>query len=101
MAEKLRIAVLGMAHDHLWTNLRQLSEVEDAELLREFSRMLLRVLPGYRELFCGDSQVLNKLKGILSAVENDAFQPAIRRLKKIRQLEHFHHELLQLAGDCP
>ena len=33
MAEKLRIAVLGMAHDHLWTNLKQLTDVGQAELV--------------------------------------------------------------------
>ena len=33
MADKLRIAVLGMAHDHLWTNLRELGELGDAELV--------------------------------------------------------------------
>lgn len=33
MAESLRVAVLGMAHDHLWTNLDQLKEVAGAELV--------------------------------------------------------------------
>ena len=33
MADKLRIAVLGMAHDHLWGNLKSLAEQEDAELV--------------------------------------------------------------------
>ena len=29
----LKVAVLGMAHDHLWTNLRQLKEVSGGELV--------------------------------------------------------------------
>ena len=33
MANKLKVAVLGMAHDHLWTNLRQLAALDDAELV--------------------------------------------------------------------
>ncbi|MFT5370318.1 MAG: putative dehydrogenase [Candidatus Latescibacterota bacterium] len=33
MADKLRVAVLGMAHDHVWTNLRELGELEGAELI--------------------------------------------------------------------
>lgn len=33
MADKIRIAVLGMAHDHLWTNLNQLAELDGAELV--------------------------------------------------------------------
>ena len=33
MADKLRVAVLGMAHDHLWTNLKQLDALDNAELV--------------------------------------------------------------------
>ena len=33
MAGKVRVAVLGMAHDHLWTNLKQLAELDTAELV--------------------------------------------------------------------
>lgn len=33
MAEKLRVAVLGMAHDHLWTNVKQLDALAGAELV--------------------------------------------------------------------
>jgi len=33
MADKLRIAVLGMAHDHLWGNLDGLAELDDADLV--------------------------------------------------------------------
>jgi predicted dehydrogenase len=33
MADQLRIAVLGMAHDHLWAKLEELTAREDAELV--------------------------------------------------------------------
>ena len=33
MPEKLRIGVLGMAHDHLWSNLQDLGKLEDAALV--------------------------------------------------------------------
>ena len=33
MADRIRVAVLGMAHDHLWTNLRQLEAVDGSELV--------------------------------------------------------------------
>jgi len=33
MADKLRVAVLGLAHDHLWGNLKDLAELEGAELV--------------------------------------------------------------------
>ena len=32
MADTLRCAVLGMAHDHLWGNLKELDALPDAEL---------------------------------------------------------------------
>ena len=33
MADPIRIAVLGMAHDHLWSNLKHLADLDDAELV--------------------------------------------------------------------
>lgn len=33
MADQIRVAALGMAHDHLWTNLRQLGALDDATLV--------------------------------------------------------------------
>jgi predicted dehydrogenase len=33
MADSIRVAVLGMAHDHLWTNLKQMSELDGAEIV--------------------------------------------------------------------
>ena len=33
MADTIRVAALGMAHDHLWTNLKQLSKCDDTELV--------------------------------------------------------------------
>jgi len=33
MADRLRVGVLGMAHDHLWSNLKDLAGLEDAELV--------------------------------------------------------------------
>ena len=33
MSSKYRIAVLGLTHDHVWSNLEQLNELENAELV--------------------------------------------------------------------
>jgi len=74
---------------------------EGEEPLRGVARLLLAVLPEYRATFYGDTQVLHKLKGVLSAIEAVDAQPAIRRLKKIRQLERFVAQLEELAGVCP
>ena len=43
MADPIRVAVLGMAHDHLWTNLKQLGEIDGAEVVAgaDFDERLL------------------------------------------------------------
>ncbi len=33
MAETLKVAVLGMAHDHLWSNVRELGELDGVDLV--------------------------------------------------------------------
>ena len=50
MTEKLRIAVLGMAHDHLWDNLKELCAAHEAELVGGADSN-----PGLRRLFCESS----------------------------------------------
>lgn len=70
------------------------------EPLSGIATLLLKVLPEYRDTFYGDTQVLHKLKGVLSAIETPAAQQQIRRLKKIRELERFKLELERLVEDC-
>jgi len=77
------------------------AELPPGEALQGVARLLLRVLPEYRETFYGDVQVLHKLKGVFAAIEAEELQPTLRQLKKIKQLDRFRDELLRLAGDCP
>jgi len=77
------------------------AEMVPGEELQGVAQLLLRVLPEYRETFYGDVQVLHKLKGVFSAIEAEEVQPTLRQLKKIKQLDRFHDELLRMAGDCP
>jgi tRNA-dihydrouridine synthase len=59
---------------------------EKASALR---RYLAAALERYREVFCGPTQVLNKLKAILAAIEDPTFAAHFRKLRKARTLETF------------
>lgn len=59
----------------------------------ERSAMLRRYLTGlhgrYRELFCGDAQVLAKLKAVLCTMDDPDFATAVRDLKRAATLPRF------------
>lgn len=70
MADKLRIAVLGMAHDHLWGNLKDLAELEDTELVAGAD-----LNPVLRERFTertGCNKVYDSYETLLDEEEPDA-----------------------------
>jgi len=61
--------------------------------------MLRRYLTGlherYRTLFCGDMQILAKLKAVLNPMDDPEFSLQIRDLKRAKTLERF----LELVGE--
>ena len=59
---------------------------ERAVMLR---RYLGELIERYRQLFCGDAQVLAKLKGVLAPMEDADFAPWRAELKKSKTLERF------------
>ncbi len=61
----------------------------DARRRAELSALFRKLAPGYQELFCGDTQVLNKLKGILASVEGEGQVPWVKGLKRSSTLEAF------------
>ena len=70
MADKLRIAALGMAHDHLWGNLKDLAELEDAELVAGAD-----LNPVLRERFTertGCDKVYDRYEALLDEEKPDA-----------------------------
>ena len=56
---------------------------ERGEQLRLYLQALLR---SYRELFCGDSQVLGKFKAVLVTMDDPDFEDERRRLKRAKSL---------------
>lgn len=59
---------------------------ERREMLR---RYLLDLLPRYGELFCGDAQVLGKIKGVVANVEDPELDKMLKRLTRSKTLHDF------------
>lgn len=66
------------------------NEQERLQLLRRF---MLDVVREYSVLFCGEKQVLTKIKGLLTAMEEPLLQNSIDRLKKAKSIVEFESRL--------
>jgi tRNA-dihydrouridine synthase len=60
-----------------------------AERRRELGRYLGGMIPRYRELFCGDTQVLGKLKAIVSHMDDDELGKVLKELRRAKTLAVF------------
>lgn len=61
-------------------------EVQRRKEVREYLLMLqLR----YQQLFCGDTQVLSKLKEVLNQIHDEWFQGPLKALRKCKRLDQF------------
>ncbi len=57
------------------------------------AKLLLRLSAPYREMFCGEAQVLARLKGVLAAIDDEDLAELARGLKRARSLEQFLQRL--------
>ena len=74
------------------------SAAPTAEERRQILGIFMRdVTREYSQLFCGEKQVLTKIKGILTAMEEPLFQHSIERLKKTKSLADFELRLNELS----
>lgn len=64
-----------------------------AERETEICHYLREVLPLYRELFCGDTQVLGKLKAIVSQMDDPELSKMLKGLKRAKDLNVFEAAL--------
>ena len=65
------------------------AEPELAETAEMFRAYMQGILQGYRELFCGERQTLDKIKNILTFIDQPGLARLIRTLKKTRDLKTF------------
>ncbi|TYO98884.1 tRNA-U20a,U20b-dihydrouridine synthase [Geothermobacter ehrlichii] len=68
--------------------------------LQELKSFLMELLPLYQQRFCGEKQVLDKIKNVLVFIEDPELAPLVKQLKKSRQLPAFLERLesFQPAG---
>ena len=67
------------------------------EQLRQMSFYFSRLSEGYSELFCGEQQVLCKVKNVLEAFVDPDMQPLVKKLRRTKQLAQFHAVLRDAA----
>jgi len=60
-------------------------------------RYITDLLPLYCDLFCGDSQVLGKIKGVVANVEDEELDRELKQLKRSKTLQGFRTALQELA----
>lgn len=59
-------------------------------------RYLTRLLPRYCEVFCGDAQVLGKIKGIVANVEDPELERELKKLTRSKTLQAFKDNMEML-----
>ena len=77
---------------------RACAEPELPERKSMLQRYLSDLLPLYCELFCGDMQVLGKIKGVVSNVEDLELERELKKLKRSKNLSAFRDALQELSG---
>ena len=86
----------------LFDRLRQLANpvATTAEKIASLGQLLQKLAVPYRQMYCGDTQVLDRLKGVLAAIEDDELADLARRLKRIRNLDAFLQQVDAASRDC-
>ncbi len=81
----------AIADPLLFARLRGLApgEPDRAERAATLHRYLHDLLARYREIFCGDAQVLSKMKGVLATMEDPDFAKTLKRLRKAASMRTF------------
>lgn len=89
----------ALADPLLFARLRGQAHPEPDEAMRraELRRYLTELATPYGELFCGEVQILGKLKDILTNLDDPALGKSLKQLKKVQSLRHFLAELAALG----
>lgn len=79
----------AIADPLLFERLRRRMKTDPDEREKEavLAELLQRLVQPYQELFCGDAQVLARLKGVLAVVEDEDLREIVQRLKRTRTLD--------------
>lgn len=75
-------------------------EPTDAEYRQRLAEHYLRLLTAFEPIFCGDAQILAKLREHLAHVDSQACRKWIKALKKAKRLEQAIALLQDTANSC-
>lgn len=83
----------------LFQRLRGLADDEPGreELAAMLRRYLDELLNRYRELYCGEAQVLARIRDVIATCDHAPLERELNRLKRVRTLETFREGLARLA----
>lgn len=70
------------------------------EKIRLLGQLLQRLAAPYREMFCGEAQILARLKGTLTAIEDEDLLDAARQWKRIKSLDRFLRQVDSASRGC-
>jgi tRNA-dihydrouridine synthase len=89
----------AIADPFLFARLRGLAAAEPdrAERAAQLRRYLLELLARYHDLFCGEAQVLGKIKAVLAPMADPAFEKTLKKLRKAKNIRTFA-DLLEELG---
>ena len=73
------------------------ADPDRAERRAMLHRYLTALLPRYCELFCGDSQVLGKIKGVVSNVMDPELERELKTLTRAKSLQAFREAVAVLV----
>ena len=86
----------AIADPLLFQRLRGVAEPEPGKSGRELGRYLREMLGRYRALFCGDMQVLDKLKAIIKHMDDPELAKPLKGLRRAASLRAFAALLQEL-----
>lgn len=75
---------------------RAATEPDQQERRAMLRHYLEELLPRYCRLFCGDAQVLGKVKGVVSNVEDPELDRELKKLKRAKTLQAFREAMQEL-----
>lgn len=90
-AAGLMIGRAAIADPKLFARLRGTAPEKPSrkELAKDLKSYLKRLMPLYQERFCGEKQVLDKIKNVLIFVDVPEFSTTIKRLQKCKLIDDF------------
>lgn len=68
------------------------------ERLAQLRSAIEAILARYHDLFCGDVQVLSKLKGVLATMDDPLFHAELLSLRRVKTLAAFRQLLAEIGG---